>query len=107
VKGYSVAGKTGTAEKVIDGRYSNNKNIASFVGFLPSENPEICMLVVVDEPKRAHTGGAVAAPIFCEILEQVVRCLHIPPLGRERGEFVRPGVDRSSQARQVVAYDSR
>ena len=107
VEGYSVAGKTGTAEKVIDGRYSDKKNIASFVGFLPSENPEICILVVVDEPKRAHTGGAVAAPVFRVISEQVVRCLHIPSLGRESSELVRPEVDTSFQSRHVVAYDSR
>ena len=88
IDGYTVAGKTGTAEKVVDGRYSHSRNIASFVGFLPAENPDVCILVVLDEPKRAHTGGAVAAPVFGEIAGQVVRCLHIPPEGRDGVEWL-------------------
>lgn len=81
VEGYSVAGKTGTAEKVVNGHYSEDANIASFAGFLPAENPEISLLIVVDEPQPLHTGGTVAAPVFAEICEKVVRCLNIPPAG--------------------------
>ncbi len=81
VAGYSVAGKTGTSEKVVNGHYVRHLNIASFVGFLPAENPELSILVVVDEPKASHFGGTVAAPVFRDISEQVVRYLHIPPGG--------------------------
>ena len=76
---YIVAGKTGTAEKVINGQYSKSKNIASFVGFLPADRPEISMIVVVDEPTLYRTGGQAAAPVFKEIAAQAVRYLNIAP----------------------------
>lgn len=78
MEGYQVAGKTGTAQKPIPGGYSDRLNIASFVGFLPADDPEISMVVVVDEPLPLRTGGAVAAPIFKRIAEQAVRYLDIP-----------------------------
>lgn len=76
---YTVAGKTGTAQKPIAGRYSDSLNIASFVGFVPAEDPELGIIVVVDEPRDLHTGGQVSAPIFREIADQVVRYLGVPP----------------------------
>ncbi len=79
VPGYAVGGKTGTAQKAIPGGYSKSAHMASFVGFLPAENPEIAMIVVVDEPQPVHFGGMVAAPVFREVVEQVVRYLHILP----------------------------
>ena len=75
----AVGGKTGTAQKAIPGGYSDSANIASFLGFLPAENPEIAIVVVVDEPQPLHTGGVVAGPIFAEIASQAVRYLDIPP----------------------------
>ena len=81
VDGYTVAGKTGTAQKAIPGGYSDSANVASFMGFLPAENPELAIIVVVDEPQPLHTGGLVAAPVFREIAEQAVRYLDIPPAG--------------------------
>ncbi len=75
---YSIAGKTGTAQKPIPGGYSNRENIASFVGFLPAEDPQISMIVVVDAPYPTRTGGGVAAPIFRRVAEDVVRYLDIP-----------------------------
>ena len=83
VPGYTVAGKTGTAQKAIPGGYSDSANIASFMGFLPAENPEIAMIVVVDEPQPLHTGGVVSGPIFAEIASQAVRYLDIPPSAPE------------------------
>lgn len=84
IKGYRVGGKTGTAQKVNleEGGYYRNKYIASFVGFLPVENPEISMIVVADEPtKRGQYGGTVCAPYFKEIADQTMRYLRIPPEG--------------------------
>ena len=78
MEGYRVAGKTGTAQKPIPGGYSDRLNIASFVGFLPADNPQISMIVVVDEPLPLRTGGAVAAPIFRNIAMEAVRYLDIP-----------------------------
>ena len=77
---YSVCGKTGTARKIDEeGRYSNNKHIASFVGFTPAENPEIAILVIIDEPKKDHYGGVVAAPVFKKIAQQTLNYLNVPP----------------------------
>ncbi|MFH0953050.1 MAG: penicillin-binding protein 2 [Verrucomicrobiota bacterium] len=86
VEGYSVAGKTGTAQKAIPGGYSDMDNVASFVGFLPAENPEIGIIVVVDEPQPLHTGGVVAAPVFQEIAAQAARYLDIPPASTESAQ---------------------
>jgi cell division protein FtsI (penicillin-binding protein 3) len=79
VKGYSVAGKTGTAEKVRDGRYSDAR-IGSFIGYLPASNPKIAIAITVDEPQKgSHYGGVVAGPAFSEIGAGVMRYLGIPP----------------------------
>jgi cell division protein FtsI/penicillin-binding protein 2 len=69
VPGYTLAGKTGTAEKVVDGVYSKTKFVPSFVGFAPAENPQLLVSVAVDEPQGDYYGGTVAAPAFGEIAE--------------------------------------
>ena len=75
--GYTVAGKTGTTEKLVDGRYSDTRNVASFAGFVPSTRPELTILVVVDDVPSG--GGAVAAPVFQRIAEASLRHLGVPP----------------------------
>lgn len=80
VPGYEVAGKTGTAQKALPGGgFSSTDVVASFVGFLPAEDPELAIVVVVDSPRKAHYGGTVAAPVFSSIAAQAVRYLEIPP----------------------------
>ncbi len=81
VNGYSVAGKTGTAQKPEGGRYVKGKYIASFVGYVPAERPVLAIIVVVDEPQDVYYGGAVAAPVFSEIAEFSLRHLRVPPDG--------------------------
>ncbi|HEY2933741.1 MAG TPA: penicillin-binding protein [Acidobacteriota bacterium] len=76
--GYSAAGKTGTAQKFIDGSYSHTRYVASFVGFAPVENPAVVVLVMIDEPRGAIYGSAVAAPVFKEIVERTLVQLGIP-----------------------------
>lgn len=77
IEGYHVGGKTGSAQKPVAGGYSDTDYMATFVGFLPVENPEISLIVTLDEPQPFHTGGIVAAPVFKEIAEQAVRYLDL------------------------------
>jgi cell division protein FtsI (penicillin-binding protein 3) len=80
LEGYSVCGKTGTAQKIDEsGRYSYEKYVASFVGFAPVKNPKIAVLVVVDEPKKQHYGSIVAAPAFKTIAQKTLDYMHIAP----------------------------
>ncbi len=82
VPGYEVAGKTGTAQKArTDGRtgYARDKYIASFSGFLPAGNPQVLILVMLDEPSNAIYGGTVAAPTFAKLAQFSVSHLKIPP----------------------------
>jgi len=75
---YTVAGKTGTANKVENGKYVM-KFFSSFIGFFPADDPEICISVVMDEPKDGHYGGDVCAPVFHAIAEQAANYLNIKP----------------------------
>ncbi len=80
VNGNEVAGKTGTAQ-LIDPRtkrYSKEKFVSSFVGFVPADNPKLALIVVVYEPKGQNYGGVVAAPVFKDIAEQALSYLNIP-----------------------------
>ena len=81
VPGYSVGGKTGTAQKVDDsGRYARGKYIAWFAGFVPAERPELAIAVMVDEPQGAHFhGGDVAAPVFSGIARPALQFLGVVP----------------------------
>jgi len=81
VPGYEVAGKTGTAQKVKeDGSgYEENRFVCSFVGMVPAMDPELLILVMVDEPATVHSGAYVAAPAFAEIAEFSLKRLGIPP----------------------------
>jgi len=79
IEGFKVAGKTGTAQKAVRGGYSHTKYMSSFVGFFPAEKPELGIIVVVDEPKKSHYGGTVAAPAFSAIGRDTARYLGIQP----------------------------
>jgi cell division protein FtsI (penicillin-binding protein 3) len=79
VPGYTLAGKTGTAEKAEDGGYSESDFVASFVGFAPVTDPRLLVAVVVDEPRGSYYGADVAAPAFGEIAEFALPHLGIPP----------------------------
>lgn len=81
VRGYRIAGKTGTAQKVNEygWGYDEGKYIASFCGFAPVESPQIALLVMIDEPYGAFYGGQIAAPVASRIFSQVFRYLRIEP----------------------------
>ncbi|SIN74750.1 peptidoglycan synthetase FtsI [Sulfurivirga caldicuralii] len=80
IPGYSVAGKTGTAHKLGGGQYSLQKYRSLFAGIVPADDPEFVMVVMVDEPSRGvYYGGAVAAPVFQEVMRQALRLRNVPP----------------------------
>lgn len=77
---YRVGGKTGTAHKLVNGEYANNSYIASFAGFAPASNPQLVMIITVDEPQGSvYYGGQVAAPVFSKVMAGALRLLNIPP----------------------------
>jgi cell division protein FtsI/penicillin-binding protein 2 len=83
IPGFEVAGKTGTAQKLIDGRYSSRNHVGSFVGFFPASRPRVVITVIVDDGK-VPTGGTaygsvVAVPSFKVIAEQLIQYLDIKP----------------------------
>jgi stage V sporulation protein D (sporulation-specific penicillin-binding protein) len=79
IDGYRVGGKTGTAQKVINGRYSPNEHIVSFVGFAPADDPKIVVYVAVDNPQGIQFGGVVAAPIVHNIMADALPYMGIAP----------------------------
>jgi cell division protein FtsI (penicillin-binding protein 3) len=78
MKNYVVAGKTGTAQKVENGAYVSGKYLASFLGFFPADKPQLCIYVVMDEPKEGYYGGQVCGPVFKDIAERCASYLNIP-----------------------------
>ena len=79
IRGYDMAGKTGTANIAIDGHYSDSAYVASFIGMVPTNHPRLVVAVVVNQPVGSIFGGSVAAPAFQQIVGWVVPYLGIPP----------------------------
>jgi cell division protein FtsI/penicillin-binding protein 2 len=79
VPGYKVAGKTGTAEVPIPGGYDPDHSIASFIGYLPAEDPELIILIILREPTSSRWGSETAAPLFAELAKELVNLFDIPP----------------------------
>lgn len=90
IDGYRVGGKTGTAQKVVNGRYSPNEHIVSFVGFAPADDPQIVVYVAVDNPQGIQFGGVVAAPIVRTILEDSLSILQVPARDTQIGKTYKP-----------------
>ena len=75
IRGWNVAGKTGTSKKLINGQYSESEFISSFVGFFPSENPQLLCLIILDSPdasRNLHWGSMSAAPVFKSVMDRVI-----------------------------------
>jgi len=79
IPGYRIAGKTGTAQRSSNGRYSGYT--ASFVGFAPADKPQLLVEVVVQNPRKGHFGGTVSAPVFHDVMAFALQTLGIPPTG--------------------------
>ncbi len=92
-RGYSAAGKTGTAQQIDPATraYSKERFVASFVGFAPVERPRVVIFVSIDHPKTHTYGGVIAAPVFREIAEKTLRYLRIPPSGEPQLRTSGPG----------------
>ncbi len=100
LKGYTVAGKTGTAQKIdpATGAYVDTRHVASFVGFVPVERPVISMIVVIDDPRTdLHHGGQVAGPVFREIASRVLLYLRQPPLVDPAKQIITAQLGRDSE----------
>ena len=82
IPGYEVAGKTGTTQKIINGRYSSSHHVASFAGFFPVGDPKLAITVIIDEPQGEGIayGGKISAPIFRDVAEKCIRWLDLPPV---------------------------
>lgn len=79
IDGYRVAGKTGTAVKVVKGEYDYSKQVVSFIGYAPVDDPKVAIIVLIDEPKDSELGGgAAAAPVFQKIASQTLQYLGVP-----------------------------
>ncbi|WP_223066364.1 stage V sporulation protein D [Paenibacillus caui] len=79
IDGYRVGGKTGTAQKVVNGRYSANEHIVSFIGFAPADDPQIIVYTAVDNPQGIQFGGVVAAPIVKKIMKDSLEYMGVAP----------------------------
>lgn len=95
--GYSAGGKTGTAQKYENGKEKERK-IADFIGFAPASNPQYAMMVVIDEPKGQGFGGMIAAPVFQELMPQVLRAMGVPQDVKANGQQAKPPAPAATQA---------
>ena len=94
--GYSVGGKSGTARKQVGKSYASGKYRAWFTGLAPIENPRIIVAVMVDEPSNGVIyGGAVAAPVFSEVVQQTLRMMGVAPDVAVRPQIVANPVEES------------
>ncbi len=101
LKGYRIAGKTGTSQKVSNGTYENSKKIASFICFAPADDPQICVLVIVDEPDSEQIYGSyIAAPLGRDIMEDCMKHLNIEP------DYGDGTTNASYSVPDLVGYDS-
>lgn len=97
---YSVAGKTGTARRVVDGRYQEGRYTASFVGLFPAVDPQLVLVVKIDDPQGAFFGGATAAPVTRSILEAA---LATPAVHLDRARLSRRWGVRAAARRAAAA----
>lgn len=91
VDGYTVAGKTGTSQKIVGGQYSDDLSWASFLGFIPADNPQLTILIMLDQPE-GYWGSQVSAPLFSTIASRLVVLFEIPP-DNLRQDLIRDGGD--------------
>ena len=104
---YTVAGKTGTAQKIENGTYASDKFISSFIGFFPADNPELCISIVMDEPKQGRYGGLTAAPVFKQVAERAANYLNIRPDLNEKATSPAEIITAAPDPRPIKAVAAR
>lgn len=109
IDGFEVAGKTATAQKTdpATGRYSLDKYVASFVGFVPAKNPKIAIAVMVDEPMLDHAGGSVAAPVFRRVAQSALKYKGLTPKGTKRADVTKLGAEPDPAQAAIEALRQR
>ena len=106
IKGYRIAGKTGTAQKISEyGGYAAGQYIASFVGFVPADKPQYAMLVVLDNPRGAFYGSQVSAPVFRDTLQQILVAKGIQPSNSEGLPSFEGGATRDRDLPSLMPQD--
>ncbi len=92
IPGFEVAGKTGTSQKIIDGRYSSRFHVPSFSGFFPASNPQYVISVIVNKPEmpngRIGYGGTVCVPVFRQLAEKIIHQFGLRPLPGQAGQAI-------------------
>lgn len=107
VNGVRIAGKTGTARKLVDGRYSSSDYTASFVGFFPVEDPEIVCLVMMDNPRRGgYYASGTSVPVFRNIAERIITTglLRVPSPEPEKFAAMQRHIHKTSAAQKIEEY---
>jgi cell division protein FtsI (penicillin-binding protein 3) len=96
VPGFKTAGKTATAQKTdpATGKYTSDRFTASFIGFVPADNPRVAIAVVLDEPMITHAGGSVAAPVFRRVAEMSLRYMGVTPHGSAAAPLANVGKEQ-------------
>ncbi len=102
LNGYRVGGKTGTAQKVVNGRYSKNEHIVSFIGFAPADDPQLIVYVAVDNPQGIQFGGVVAAPIVRNIMADALPYLGVQPRSKQVEKEYKYGEPRTVTVPNLV-----
>jgi stage V sporulation protein D (sporulation-specific penicillin-binding protein) len=102
--GYRVGGKTGTAQKVVGGRYSPDEHIVSFIGFAPADDPKIVIYVAVDDPAGIQFGGLVAAPIVRNIMADALRYMGVEPRKDQLEREYRYGEPRIVEVPDLIGH---
>ncbi len=105
VAGYRVAGKTGTANRAVNGVYTGNGMTASFIGYAPADDPQVVVSVIVQRPIKGTYGGTVAAPVFHDVMTYALQELRIPPTGTKRPSLRLQPATKPVAGQPGVLYD--
>ncbi|GAA3403938.1 stage V sporulation protein D [Paenibacillus hodogayensis] len=104
IDGYRVGGKTGTAQKVINGRYSPDEHIVSFIGFAPADDPKIVVYVAIDDPAGIQFGGVVAAPVVKNIMTDALRYMGVEPRKDQLAREYRYGETKVVEVPDLIGH---
>lgn len=106
VANYSVAGKTGTVHKFVTGGYADDRYLSIFAGMVPADDPELVMVVMIDEPRNGeYFGGLVAAPVFSQVMSGAMRLLDITPDRIVKQQLMNAGVTKQKKSIVVAVHD--